>query len=72
MGFERKVIESEPFSAALKLYTEVSPQNVVYGKWLAPNPPVMLGGYPLDNLFPGIIALALAVIGIVEIGRAHV
>jgi hypothetical protein len=65
MGFERKVIESEPFSAALKLYTEVSPQNVVYGKWLAPNPPVMLGGYPLDNLFPGIIALALAVIGIV-------
>jgi hypothetical protein len=65
MGFERKVIESEPFSASLKLYTEVSPQNLLYGKLLAPNPPVILGGYPLDNLFPGIIAIALAVIGIV-------
>jgi hypothetical protein len=64
MGFERKVTESEPFSATLKLYTEVSPQNLVYGKLLAPNPPVMLGGYPLDNLFPGIIAVGLAIVGI--------
>lgn len=64
MGFERKVTESEPFSASLKLYTEVSPQNFLYGKFLAPNPPVMVGGYPLDNLFPGIIAVALAFIGI--------
>ncbi|MBI5652960.1 MAG: hypothetical protein HZC40_21310 [Chloroflexi bacterium] len=64
MGFERKVTESEPFSASLKLYAEVSPQNIAYGKLLAPNPPVMLGGYPLDNLFPGIVAVALALIGI--------
>jgi hypothetical protein len=65
MGFERAVTESEPFSASLKLYTEVSPQNVLYGNYLAPRPPIMLGGYPLDNLFPGFIALALAVVGVV-------
>ncbi len=64
MGFERKVTESEPFSASLKLYTQVSPQNILYGKFLAPNPPVMVGGYALDNLFPGIIAVALAIVGI--------
>ena len=65
MGFERKIAESEPFSASLKLFTEVSPQNVLYGNLLAPRPPVMLGGYPLDNLFPGLIVLALALVGIV-------
>lgn len=64
MGFERAVTESEPFSASLKLYTEVSPQNVLYGNWLAPRPLIMLGGYPLDNLFPGILALVLALVGI--------
>jgi len=65
LGFERKVTESEPFSASLILYTQVSPQNVLYSNLLAPRPPIMLGGYPLDNLFPGIIALVLATIGIV-------
>jgi hypothetical protein len=64
MGFERKVTESEPFSASLKLYTEVSPQNVLYGNLLAPRPQIMIGGYPLDNLFPGIIAVVLAILGI--------
>ena len=65
MGFERKVVESEPFSASLKLYAEVSPQNILYGNLLAPYPPIMLGGYPLDNLFPGVIALALAIVGVI-------
>ncbi len=65
MGFERQVTESEPFSASLKMYAEVSPQNVLYGNLLAPRPPVMLGGYPLDNLFPGVIAIVLAVVGVV-------
>jgi hypothetical protein len=64
MGFERKVIESEPFSASLKLFIQVSPQNVLYGNLLAPRPPIMHGGYPLDNLFPGIVAVALAIVGI--------
>ncbi len=64
MGFERTIAESEPFSASLKLYTEVSPQNLLYGNLLAPRPPIMLGGYPLDNLFPGVIAIVLAMIGL--------
>ena len=65
MGFERKVTESEPFSASLGLYAQVSPQNVLYGNLLAPRPQIMIGGYPLDNLFPGIIAVVLAIIGVV-------
>jgi hypothetical protein len=64
MGFERKISESEEFSASLQLYAQVSPQNVVYGNLLAPRPPIVRGGYPLDNLFPGIIALALALVGL--------
>ncbi|MCI0475174.1 MAG: hypothetical protein L0Y55_02930, partial [Anaerolineales bacterium] len=65
MGFERQVIESEPFSASLKMYAEVSPENVLYGNPLAPRPPIMLGGYPLDNLFPGVIAVVLAMVGVI-------
>jgi len=64
MGFERKIAESEPFSASLKLYTEVAPQNVLYGNLLAPRPPMIVGCYPLDNLFPGVIALALGIAGV--------
>lgn len=71
LGFTRRVEESEPFSASLKQFTEIAPQNVVYGKWLAPDPVVKIGGYQLDNLFPGIIALALAVCGIVFYKRAR-
>lgn len=66
LGFERKVEDSEPFSASLQLYTQVSPQSILYGNLLAPRPPTIVGGYPLDNLFPGFIALALAAIGIVR------
>ncbi len=64
LGFQRTLENSEQFSASLKLYAEVSPQNFVYGNWLAPNPPIIAGDYPLDNLFPGIAAVALALIGI--------
>lgn len=64
MGFERAVTESEPFSASLKLYTEVSPQNVLYGNLLAPKELIFNGGYPLDNLFPGILAVGLAIVGL--------
>ncbi|HEX9077810.1 MAG TPA: hypothetical protein VF932_18655 [Anaerolineae bacterium] len=65
LGFQRKVEESEPFSASLVLYTEVSPQNALYGSLLAPRPPIIAGGYPLDNLFPGILPVILAVVGVV-------
>lgn len=64
LGFHRQVQESEPFSASLKQFVEVAPENVLYGRWLAPNPVVRVGGYPLDTLFPGIAALALAGIGL--------
>jgi len=69
LGFERKVAESEPFSASLKLYSEVSPLNFVYGNLLAPRQLIFNGGYPLDNLFPGFIALALAVLGVLSKNR---
>lgn len=71
LGFSRRVGESEPFSASLKQFTEVAPQNLMYGKILAPDPVVKIGGYPLDNLFPGIIPLALAVCGIIFYKRAR-
>jgi len=64
LGFQRKLEESEPFSASLKLYTEVSPQNVLYGSLLAPRPPIIAGCYPLDNLFPGFVALVLGLAGV--------
>ncbi len=65
LGFERKIEESEQFSASLKLYTEVSPQNVVYGSLLSPRQPVTAGCYPQDNLFPGLVAVGLAIAGII-------
>ncbi len=65
LGFSRRVEESEPFSASLKQFTEVAPQNVLYGNFLAPNPVKRVGGYPLDNLFPGAIAILFAVVGII-------
>ena len=65
LGFQRSVADNEQFSAMLKLYAEVSSQNVIYGNLLAPRPPIMAGGYPLDNLFPGIIAIVLAIFAIV-------
>jgi hypothetical protein len=64
LGFQRNIEESEPFSASLKLYASVSPQNLVYGNLLALRPPIVIGGYPLDNLFPGLIAPVLAAVGI--------
>jgi hypothetical protein len=64
LGFQRSVQDSEPFSANLKEFTEVSPQNVIYGRMLAPNPVKYNGGYPLDNLFPGLAPLLLAAIGL--------
>jgi hypothetical protein len=71
LGFSRRVQESEPFSAYLKQFSEVAPENVVYGKLLAPNPVVKIGGYPLDNLFPGVLALGLTVCGFILAKRAR-
>jgi hypothetical protein len=71
LGFSRRVEESEPFSASLEQFIQVAPENLVYGKMLAPNPVVKIGGYPLDNLFPGVIALALAACGLILYKRAR-
>lgn len=67
LGLERTVQESEPFSASLKQFVEVSPQNLLYGHWLAPNPVRFNGGYPLDNLFPGLVAVVLATLGLLTV-----
>ncbi len=66
LGLQRSVTESEPFSASLKQFLEVPAQNVLYGKWLAPNPVRYAGGYPLDSLFPGVLAVLLASVGLVR------
>ncbi|MCL4393490.1 MAG: hypothetical protein M1482_01505, partial [Chloroflexi bacterium] len=63
-GFQRTLEDSESFSASLNMYTQVSPQNVLYGGALAPRPPILRGDYPLDNLFPGLVALGLAVVAL--------
>lgn len=60
LGFERRIEESEPFSASLRQFVQVAPENVLYGCFLGPNPVVRVGGYPLDNLFPGLAAVILA------------
>jgi hypothetical protein len=69
LGFHRTLAESEPFSASLHQWTEVLPNNLVYGYWLAPKQPVIIGGYPLDALFPGVVTLLLAAWGLVAARR---
>ncbi|MDP3046649.1 MAG: hypothetical protein Q8O07_04155, partial [Chloroflexota bacterium] len=70
MGFARTLAESEPFSASLRLYAEALPNNLLYGRWLAPQSAVVIGGYPLDALFPGVVALVVAAVGAVLALRA--
>ncbi len=65
LGFERSIEESEQFSASLKLFTEVSGRNIVYGPFLSPRPPIIAGGYPQDNLFPGLVPIILGIAGLV-------
>jgi len=59
-GFSRPIQESEPFSASLIQYIQALPGNLVYGRLLAPQQPVVIGGYPLDALFPGLLTVAMA------------
>ncbi len=64
LGFRRSVAESEPFSASLAQYVQAAAGSLVYSR-LAPAQPVVIGGYPLDALFPGVVALLLAGLGLV-------
>jgi hypothetical protein len=60
LGFERTLADNEPFSASLRQYLMVAPHSVVYGRWLPSDDTPMTGGYPVDALFPGFVALVLA------------
>ena len=64
LSFRRGIDESVPFSASLSQYAQALPNNLLYGG-LAPQTPVVIGGYPLDALFPGIFTLAMAGLGLV-------
>ena len=59
LGFERTLAEAEPFSASLRQYAMVPPGNVVHARWLPSDDTPIAGGYPVDALFPGFVAVAL-------------
>jgi hypothetical protein len=71
MGFERKLAESEPFSASLRQFVSVPPGSLLHGYWLPSEREPQAGGYAVDALFPGLIALALGLVGLVW-GRGRV
>jgi len=66
LGFERTLADSEPFSASLRQYASVPPHSVLYNRWLLGDYKPRTGGYPVDALFPGIVALGLAARGLVR------
>jgi hypothetical protein len=66
LGFERTLADSEPFSASLRQYLMVPPGSVVHGNWLPSDATPIAGGYPVDALFPGLLALALAILGMIR------
>ena len=70
LGFQRSLADSEPFSASLRQYGTVPPTSVVYDRWLPSEEAPQAGGYPVDALFPGLVALILSTVGIVA-GRGH-
>ncbi|MEJ2733740.1 MAG: hypothetical protein P8189_09275 [Anaerolineae bacterium] len=66
LGFERTLADSEPFSASLKQYGMVPTGSVIHGRWLPSDDTPIAGGYPVDALFPGLVAVALAVWGLIR------
>lgn len=70
MGFRRTLADSEPFSASLRQYLMVPPRSLLHGRWLPSDDAPVAGGYPIDALFPGLAALALAGVGLVR-GRGR-
>jgi hypothetical protein len=71
LGFERTLADSEPFSASLRQYAMVPPGSVIHGRWLPSDDTPIAGGYPVDALFPGIVALVLAGWGLIR-GRGRI
>ncbi len=66
LGFERALADNEPFSASLKQYGMVPAGSVIHGRWLPSDDTPIAGGYPVDALFPGLLAVALAVWGLIR------
>jgi hypothetical protein len=72
LGFERTLADNEPFSASLRQYLMVPPGSVIHGGWLPNDDTPIAGGYPVDALFPGLVALALGLWGLIRgQGRAR-
>ncbi|MFN2227936.1 MAG: hypothetical protein ACK2UY_16565, partial [Anaerolineae bacterium] len=65
LGLERTLADSEPFSATLSQYLLVPPNSVLHGLWLPIDDEPMPGGYPIDALFPGLVALGLGALGLI-------
>jgi hypothetical protein len=70
LGFERSLADNEPFSASLRQYLMVPPGSAIHGRWLPSDDTPVAGGYAVDALFPGLVALALALWGLVR-GRGR-
>jgi hypothetical protein len=66
LGFERSLADNEPFSASLRQYVMVPPDSLLYEGWLPSDDTPMAGGYPVDALFPGLVAVLLGAWGLVR------
>lgn len=62
-GFARLLADTWPYSASLETWMTALPQNLLYGQLLGQELP-KLGFYALDALFPGVILLTIATIGL--------
>jgi hypothetical protein len=63
LGFRRALADSEPFSASLRQYLSVPPGSLL-ARWLPSEEAALPGGYPADALYPGLVALLMALAGI--------
>ncbi len=71
LGFERTLVDSEPFSASLRQYSMVPPRSTIHGWWLPSDETPREGGYAVDALFPGLTAVVLGLLGVIR-GRGRV
>ena len=69
-GLERTLDDAIPFAASLRQWMMTSPHHWLYGRWLGLSDPPMVGPYPVDFLFPGLLVLILAGAGLFLTRRA--
>jgi hypothetical protein len=70
LNFERTLADNEPFSASLRQYVMVPPNSLLHARWLPSDDTPIAGGYPVDALFPGLVAIGLALWGVLR-GRGR-